>query len=788
MDAGLQQVLEPYLAPIPGQDPCGADERHSHAYLEADSEAKKLGGIRQEPVDWERVLELSQQLLTTCTKDLKLAGCMTLALFYLEGYHGLDRGLHILVELLDTYWEQVHPRPRSPKNLRRRASPLIWLNDHLRKIFSTRAPTPSDAPAVVSIQASTQRYKEVCVSRFGNQSPAFEELLTSISRATQSMDLETAPAPNARPEAGENNNKSQAHPDDSAGSSVAIVPESNLLNVTSTDLATTLPSCDELSLPAELEALLAPISPDHPSGNNERYNEAFEQARAQAKRLDDQLSDKEPDWEITLDRSLDLLEHTTKDLNLAAFVTLAKYEYKGLQGLGDGLLLVAELIERFWDTIHPQPRNTTNFKRRSSPLSWLNKHVEKRLQAYDVQRTDGPDIARLDKVVARYAHVCNTRFERAAPPTRSLLEITQRLSVSHKDLSTPPVEPATPAEVGPGTTPPQSPSPKPQGPTPSSPAPTSTTIQPPELQKAPVEDLDSASDYLSKVGNSLTELASALRQNDATHGLSYRLHRQGVWMHLTASPPTTRGNKTSIPPLPDQVRQQLETLLKHENWTHLLDEAESRLGKFRFSLDLHRYVVLALKGVGQANRAIASVQGELCALLKRMPTLLDLEFSNGTPLADAQTKAWILREVISRPGTQTGSQAPATETWWEPVDQAMESGEKDLTVASMQTALRSSPDQIQFVQRALKGANELRSIPGLSLLLAHLAHEAVRGMSGSGRPADHRLETDCLRLLLQLRASKAAQSSIVVKNPELMPLAVELGQRDLANAIAYFAS
>lgn len=779
MDAGFQDALKPFLDPLPGETPCGQDERHSHPYLEADNETKKLGGLRQEPVDWERVLELSSELLKSSTKDLKLAGCRTLALYHLQGLHGLNQGLYIIVEWLDRYWDHVHPMPRSPSNFRRRASPLTWLNGHLQKIFTSLQPTEADAPALISIQSIAKRYKSICVDRFGKQTPAFEDLLTAIDRATEALDL--PPEQHQAPAAPEP--KEPEAPVSSSSHEPATVPAIETPESSSTNAED---NAQENPIPSDILALLAPISTEHPSGADERYHESFEQARGEAKKLDDQLANKTPDWELTLDLSRQLLETATKDLNLAAFITLAKYEFDGLRGLADGFLLVTELTEQFWDSIFPQPRNATNFKRRASPLSWLNKHVEKRLQAYEVRPTDGPDIARLEQVLKRYANTCNTKFEKVAPASRQLLESAHRLSIIHAELCVQEPEPAQ-APVTPE--PAQDTAPKasdtPAESAPPSPEPAPTPLETPSVQQAPT-DLSQVSEYLGQVGETLSDLSRQLREAEPTNPLSYRLHRQAIWMHLTTAPPSNAEGKTSIPPLPDQVRQQLETLLTHQNWVHLLDEAESRLDKFRFSLDLHRYVVIALQGMGKAGEAVENVKAELHALLKRMPSLLELSFSNAAPLADAETKAWIQKEVLAGSGTQASMGETGDDAWWAEISTALESDEAETIVTTMQLALRQAPDQIQFVQRALQGATQIRSVPGLSLLLAHVAHQGIQAMGSAGRPVHNTLEASCLRLLLQLRSSNPTSGAPVVKDPGILPLAIELAQRDLADALPYF--
>ncbi|MDP5291714.1 type VI secretion system protein TssA [Oceanimonas sp. CHS3-5] len=99
------------LKPIPGERPCGDDCRYEDEFELVEREIGKLNNLyhREEP-DWQWVAEQTQGLLTTKTKDLRLACWLVRAWWCLEGNAGLERGCVLLAELCGTFWSGFFPR------------------------------------------------------------------------------------------------------------------------------------------------------------------------------------------------------------------------------------------------------------------------------------------------------------------------------------------------------------------------------------------------------------------------------------------------------------------------------------------------------------------------------------------------------------------------------------------------------------------------------------------------------------------------------------------------------
>lgn len=109
----------------------------------------------------------------------------------------------------------------------------------------------------------------------------------------------------------------------------------------------------------EMESLLTPIAPQEPSGALLEYDPAFlalaEAARGKPEqRMGESVIPAEPpDWG-KVERAAAALLGRTKDLRVAVLLVKARLHGGGLAGLFEGLALLRALLERHWDTLHPQ--------------------------------------------------------------------------------------------------------------------------------------------------------------------------------------------------------------------------------------------------------------------------------------------------------------------------------------------------------------------------------------------------------------------------------------------------
>ncbi|GLQ99199.1 type VI secretion system protein TssA [Dyella mobilis] len=108
-----------------------------------------------------------------------------------------------------------------------------------------------------------------------------------------------------------------------------------------------------------LEPLLSPIDDASPSGENLEYDPDFTAlerlAAPKAERVvgDSVIAAEEPEWDKVSSQAEALLARS-KDLRVAVYLTNAWTRTSGMSGCSDGLQLIRNLLEQFWDNVHPQ--------------------------------------------------------------------------------------------------------------------------------------------------------------------------------------------------------------------------------------------------------------------------------------------------------------------------------------------------------------------------------------------------------------------------------------------------
>ncbi|MFA5182023.1 MAG: type VI secretion system protein TssA [Syntrophales bacterium] len=107
-------------APISEGSPAGQDVRNDPDYDALSREIEKMSSpTLSGTMDWNRVLQLSEDILTNKSKDLLVMSYFSVAMLKTAGIRGFAESVHILKEYLETFWEDMFPiktRMRGRKN------------------------------------------------------------------------------------------------------------------------------------------------------------------------------------------------------------------------------------------------------------------------------------------------------------------------------------------------------------------------------------------------------------------------------------------------------------------------------------------------------------------------------------------------------------------------------------------------------------------------------------------------------------------------------------------------
>ena len=137
----------------------------------------------------------------------------------------------------------------------------------------------------------------------------------------------------------------------------------------------------------DIESLTKPISEESPQGTDIREDSSpssvfykIKDARNGA-RAAERANEKEFDvedtvdalsmWKPVLEIAPDILENTSKDLEVLSWYIEALIRFYGFAGLRDGLALTKEIVETYWENLYPEP-DEDGMETKVAPITGLN--------------------------------------------------------------------------------------------------------------------------------------------------------------------------------------------------------------------------------------------------------------------------------------------------------------------------------------------------------------------------------------------------------------------------------
>jgi type VI secretion system protein VasJ len=452
---------------------------------------------------------------------------------------------------------------------------------------------------------------------------------------------------------------------------------------------------------------IEPVSAAAPAGATAKANPQYEAVIAEMTKLES-VTGGAVDWSMVLDSSGKVLQSVSKDLRIATYMAYGLYQTQGLEGLATGLVVISEIMDRYWPNLFPE---LARLRGRANALGWLIERASSTLPDVQVDGNARERVEALDVAAARLAEVARQKFEANGPAVRPLLESVQRLKAS-LPAEAPPPPPPPPPQAKPATPPPA------VAPVAAAPAPAAAAVAMPAV--ASLASVEAATDFLRQTGTSLVSAAGTLRRAAPADPQSYRLLRVGLYLHLVNPPPSDASGKTSIPAPPAALRTQLERMAANGKWAEVLEEAESALVQHRFWMDPHFLSARALGELGfqPARQALLT---ELASWLKRMPTVPRFMFGDGSASASGETRAWLESE-LAPPAASGGAPSAG-----KPDDKGADDEAAALAEARKLLGGGKAPDAIALLQQRVEAATSSRKRFRARLALAKLC-------VGSGQP------------------------------------------------------
>lgn len=134
----LEQInLDLISAPLSDDAPAGEDLRYTKVYDDIKEARRADDDIPQgdwqretKSADWDKVVRLALDALTTQTRDFQIAAWLAEGLAMEKGFDGVESGLRVLTVLLSEFWDTAYPLVEDD-DYDYRAAPFEFLNDKL---------------------------------------------------------------------------------------------------------------------------------------------------------------------------------------------------------------------------------------------------------------------------------------------------------------------------------------------------------------------------------------------------------------------------------------------------------------------------------------------------------------------------------------------------------------------------------------------------------------------------------------------------------------------------------
>jgi type VI secretion system protein ImpA len=464
--------------------------------------------------------------------------------------------------------------------------------------------------------------------------------------------------------------------------------------------------------------LLNPIAGDNPSGADIRRDSKLSlyDKIKEARRQDDDLPQGEwqherklANYPLVVELTQEGLATSSKNLQLAAWLTEAMLHTEGYSGLRQGIDLCHGLVAQFWDTLYPAV-DDGDLELRAAPLEWLAtsleiplknrplvrdgydwlKFKESKLVGYEEHAQTDKDRKKRAKMLAEgklapdlfdksfvetpkafylqsekdldgclqalaaLDELCGEKFGNASPSFGNLknaleeVRHTVHMLLEKKRETEPDPVIETPAE-GAGT----AGGGQTQGNAFGAPSASGIFIS----IATSSEPLDRREAVIA-----VAQAAAFLRKREPYSPAPYLMMRGLRWGELRAAFQLPDNSLLEAPPT--ELRQHIKRLALSNQWGELLETAENAMSLpcSRAWLDLQRMVVAACTALGDQYEPIAAaIRSELRTLLNDLPHLLDANLLDDTPAANAETRTW-LKELLQNPELDSQPQADTSPT------------------------------------------------------------------------------------------------------------------------------
>ena len=366
---------------------------------------------------------------------------------------------------------------------------------------------------------------------------------------------------------------------------------------------------------------------ERPVGEDPRFSDSFARLRAEVEKLAGN------DFTQIRDQGLQLLTDQALDMRVLAYTTLAQTYLEGVSGLANALEAWCWLVRTAWIeagiSCHPQRENG-----RISAVTWLQ---QERLASYlDNDPGSADDVAALTEQLKAFHALLD---EKIADPVR--LKPVERWLANHQPQApaAPAAQPAAPARDAQHEASSDDAAVEPRPATPQAPPAGDNGNAPLAINSSQQEE------------KTVRDLLAWYRQEQRFEPM-VRLSRSLRWSDLVVPP--AEDNKTRVPAPRATSLNALQHALSQGDPAQALLAAEKAFLEpgGQYCLQIQKAAAEAARSLGLSTLS-ELVQRETVALLERHRGLMSLQFADGSPFVEGDTRNWL--DSLMTSSTDTAS-------------------------------------------------------------------------------------------------------------------------------------
>lgn len=358
-----------------------------------------------------------------------------------------------------------------------------------------------------------------------------------------------------------------------------------------------------------VEFLLAPLTDHPPVGFFDEENETYQTLEQEMIKLGG-LHEAELDWSYVTEASAQYLAGQCKHFRVAAHWAMARWRERTWPAWADTVVLLAGMVERYWEIGHPKPGPTGYPGKRKQVATWVDRCTQALARL-------GPD-SFAPEHRERAQAALDAMQQRASAlqldvPALTRLEAQLRKHAEHH------MRPALADAALPGDI---------------------AGLKTSSLDASTLPPLNGGRESR----RALQALAEAIHQHDPYDPTGYTLRRFALWAFLQTPPPAVREQRTELRPAPaDRVARYHDALAQRRVDPALLQRVEQSVAASPYWLR-GSFLAAAMADRLAMSEVSAAIRHATLRFVQRLPTLRDLQFDDGTPFIDAETEAWLIGE------------------------------------------------------------------------------------------------------------------------------------------------